>query len=184
MSSHQGSIDWSRVAGDGISFANIKASEGGDLVDRSFAENWATAATTGLDRGAYHFFTLCTAGSVQALNFLATAPPAPSALAPALDLELAGNCSARPDQADVEARLNAFLRIVEQAWGKQTVLYIGDDFEGRYHLRQKLGRPLWHARFLRRPDVKGWMIWQVDDLAHVAGIADRVDLDVMRLPPS
>ncbi len=46
--------------------------------------------------------------------------------------------------------------------------------------RQGIDRPLWHPRFLRRPDVPGWVVWQVMGFAHVDGIDGDVDLDVMR----
>jgi lysozyme len=39
VSNHQGAIDWQRVAADDVSFAIIKATEGGDWVDKSFARN-------------------------------------------------------------------------------------------------------------------------------------------------
>ena len=159
VSAHQNHIDWPRVAGDGIDFAYIKASEGGDFVDRRFSENWRGAGEAGLDRGAYHFFSLCTPGVVQARNFLAVAPPDPMALAPAVDLELAGNCGERPDTAAVHAELDAFLRQVEDAWRTEVVLYVGDDFEARYGVRRCAARPLWHRRFLLRPDVDDWQIW-------------------------
>ncbi len=58
VSGHQGLIDWRAVAADDIDFAYIKASEGGDFVDDMFARNWREAAAAGVDRGAYHFFTL------------------------------------------------------------------------------------------------------------------------------
>lgn len=59
VSAHQNLIDWNLVAADGIEFVYIKATEGGDFVDEEFAENWAGAGDLDLDRGAYHFFTLC-----------------------------------------------------------------------------------------------------------------------------
>lgn len=40
------------MADDEIHFAYIKASEGGDLVDRRFAENLAAAGAAGLDPAA------------------------------------------------------------------------------------------------------------------------------------
>jgi lysozyme len=40
VSSHQGTIDWDRVAADDIEFAYVKATEGGDLVDARFDRNW------------------------------------------------------------------------------------------------------------------------------------------------
>jgi lysozyme len=180
VSSHQGEVDWEMVAGDGIEFAYIKATEGGDFVDERFGRNWAGAAAAGLDRGAYHFFTLCRPGVEQAENFLRTVPSDPDALPPVVDLELAGNCSERPDRARVERDLVAFLDQVESATGQTVVLYIGDDFEGRYHIRDELARPIWHRRVLIRPDVDGWWIWQVHGYASVDGIEGDADLNVMR----
>ncbi len=180
VSHHQGPIDWGRVAGDGISFAYIKASEGGDHVDGRFAENWAAAEAAGIERGAYHFFTLCTPGATQAQHFLSVVPDDPSALPPAVDLELAGNCGARPDPATVERELRAFLAMVEEATGKTAVLYIGDDFESVYAFREALERPLWIPRFLLRPGDAEWRIWQASAFAEVDGVDGSVDLDIMR----
>jgi lysozyme len=180
VSAHQGHIEWERVAGDEIEFAYIKASEGGDHVDDQFRTNWEGAGAAGIDRGAYHFFTLCRPGPTQAHHFLNVAPPDSSALPPAVDLELAGNCSVRPPQSNVETELSAFIDLVEEAWGRPVVLYIGDDWEGIYPTRERLDRPLWHRRFLLRPNVEGWVIWQLHGYGRVEGIDGGVDLNVMR----
>lgn len=180
VSNHQGEVDWEAVAADEIAFAYIKATEGGDFVDERFRRNWDGAGAAGLDRGAYHFFTLCRAGAEQAENFLRTVPSDPDALPPAVDLELAGNCSERPDRAWIERELGAFLERVEEATGRTVVLYVGADFEGRYRIRDELDRPIWHRRLLLRPDVDGWWIWQFHGTASVDGIAGDVDLNVMR----
>lgn len=180
VSAHQGDIEWSRVAGDGIEFAYIKATEGGDFVDTRFDQNWTGSHQTGIQRGAYHFFTLCTPGAVQASTFLATAAPDPAALAPAVDLELAGNCRRRPELRVVEAELGSFLRMVENAWGRPVVMYVGEDFAARYPVRSTLDRPLWHRRFLLRPAGNAWAIWQLHGYARVAGISGRVDLNLMK----
>ena len=66
VSHHQGKIDWPAVAVDGVGFAFIKATEGGDFVDPRFAENWKASAKAGIPRGAYHFFTQCRPATVQA----------------------------------------------------------------------------------------------------------------------
>ena len=180
VSHHQGSIDWAAVANDDIGFAYIKATEGVGHVDSRFAENWAGAGQAGLERGAYHFFTLCSSGADQARQFLAAAPPDPKALPPAVDLELIGACGLRPPAAHVNQQLDEFLRIVEEAWGRPALLYVGDDFEQPYPTRERLRRPLWHRRFLRRPNVDGWVVWQLHGEAHVKGVDGRVDLNVKR----
>ena len=181
VSAHQGAIDWKRVARDDIGFVYMKATEGGDFVDDHFAQNWAGAEEAGLDRGAYHFFTLCTPGVTQAENFVRVATPDERALTPAVDLELAGNCSRRLARRDVMAELTDFLRIVEDGWGREVVLYVGEDFENRYPVREQLDRPLWLRRFLLRPEEE-WLIWQLHGYARVEGIAGQVDLDVMLSP--
>lgn len=179
VSNHQGDIDWARVAGDDVDFAYVKATEGGDWIDGSFSTNWSAAGDAGVDRGAYHFFTLCRPGEEQADNFLRVVRDV-GELPPALDLELAGNCSNRPDSDLVLAEVTAFISRVESATGHRVLLYIGDDFESRYQIRDRIGRELWHRRWYRRPDVDGWLVWQVTGMAHVEGIGNDVDLNVMR----
>jgi lysozyme len=180
VSAHQGKIDWRQVAADDIDFAYIKASEGGGFTDSRYRENWTGAGEAGLDRGAYHFFTLCRPGEEQARHFLAVAPPDPRALAPAVDLELAGNCSRRPAASEVEAELATFLEIVDAAWGQPALVYVRDDWENRYPVRTRLDRPLWQFRFLRRPNLEDVRVWQIHGFAHVEGILGRVDLNIMR----
>lgn len=180
VSAYQGRIDWGKVADDHISFAYIKATEGGDFIDQRFAANWRAARQAGVARGAYHFFSLCSSGLAQAHNYLTTVPAEPGALAPAVDLELAGNCHQRPSAAAVDGQLRTFLRTVESRTGHTAVIYLGSDFAHRYPVAATARRPLWLRRFLRPPDSGRWLIWQVGGYAHVSGIDGDVDLDVMR----
>ena len=179
VSHHQGTIDWHRVAADGISFAYIKASEGTDFRDSQFNKNWNGAATARIQRGAYHFFTLCSPGEAQARNFLDAVSPIPDALPPAVDLEIAGNCASAPGPTVVRSELNRFLEIVESEWRRPAVLYIGDDFRDRYPFIRDFERPLWHRRILLRPNIDDWFVWQVTGWAHIDGIEGDVDLNVM-----
>jgi lysozyme len=180
VSNHQGHINWPQVAADEIEFAYIKATEGGDHTDARFAENWAGAGVAGVRRGPYHFFTLCRPGLAQAEHFLRVAPPDSEALPPAVDLELAGNCKARPDGGSVQAELDAFLERVEAAWQRPMLLYVGDDWEARYPVLDRSGRPRWLVSFFGRPDLE-WTVWQLHGFAKVDGIGGRVDLDVAEL---
>lgn len=183
VSVHQGSIDWKRVAADDVSFAYVKATEGGDHVDGRFEENWEGAAHAGLDRGAYHFFTLCRSGEEQATNFLATVPDAAGALPAALDLELGGNCAQRPARSRVEREVGAFIQRVESATGQRVVMYVGDDWEEIYPTRSSTDRSLWFRRILRRPEVDTWWIWQFNFRARVDGIDGAADLNIMQGAP-
>ncbi|MCW2777331.1 MAG: hypothetical protein JWN17_1056 [Frankiales bacterium] len=180
VSNHQGRIDWDRVADDRTAFAYVKASEGGDFADKRFDDNWAGADDAGLRRGAYHFFTLCRHGAEQAANFLRAAPPDDDALPPAVDLELAGNCTTRPGRAAVLAELDAFLGRIEQAWGRRALLYVGRDWEQTYPVLGRSDRPRWLVSYPERP-AQGWTVWQLHGHARVHGVTGPVDLDVARL---
>jgi lysozyme len=168
------------VADDDIDFAYIKATEGGDFVDERFEQNWEGAGASGLDRGAYHFFTLCRPGDEQADNFLHTVPSDPDALPPVVDLELSGNCADRPDQDWIEHELGTFVDRVESASGQTVVLYVSADFDARYHVKALLDRPVWHQQILLRPDGDGWWMWQVQARAAIDGIPGGTDLNIMR----
>src|SRR2546423_11084013 len=102
VSHHQGKIDWSGVKASGIQFAYIKATEGADFTDATFAENWTNSNAAGIVRGAYHFFTLGISGQSQAAHFLATVPADAGALPPAIDLEFSGyNKKRRPPPPEI-----------------------------------------------------------------------------------
>ena len=180
VSHHQGPIDWRRISADGISTAYIKATEGRGWVDSQFAANWTASRAAGVRRGAYHFFTLCAPGAEQAANFLRTAPPDPEALPPALDLEILNACSDPfPDHA-VAGEVDAFVRIVEQAWRQPLLVYARGSWTDRYSVPQLAARPQWRTSFFVRPRAD-WAVWQVHYFARVDGIEGRVDLDVVRV---
>src|SRR5262249_35092083 len=141
-----------------VSFAYIKASEGEHYTDPFFAGNWADAKRVGIRPGAYHFYSLCATGAAQAHLFLTIANDQTDALAPAVDLEMHGQCSSRPSVEDVYRELDDFFAVVEHATGKPTVVYLGDDFDALYPIRIRYHRPLWLRSLDRRPDGE-WTLW-------------------------
>ncbi|HXJ62186.1 MAG TPA: GH25 family lysozyme [Actinomycetota bacterium] len=178
VSHHQGPIDWVRVSHDDIAFAYIKASEGVDFTDPRFRANWTGAGAAGIPHGAYHFFTLCAPGAAQAAHFLDVLPDDPNMLPPAVDLETANNCDARPDPDVVRRELGAFVRIVEARTGMQVVLYVNHRLALRLDAAGALpARPRWTRSIDQRPPA-GWAIWQASGSAEVDGIDTPVDLDV------
>ncbi|MBT9257650.1 lysozyme M1 (1,4-beta-N-acetylmuramidase) [Phycicoccus sp. MAQZ13P-2] len=183
VSAHQGDVDWTAVATDGIDATYLKASEGGTFEDPRFAANWAGARDAGLEVGAYHFFTLCKDGREQADNLLGRLREVgadDTALPPVIDLELSGNCAARPTRAVVDQRLSDLVDAVEGGTGRRVVLYALDDYTNRYPLPDDLrDRDRWERRLLLRPSTDGWAWWQVSSRASVAGIDGPVDLDVV-----
>ncbi|MEW9837576.1 GH25 family lysozyme [Mesorhizobium sp. ZMM04-4] len=179
VSNHQGVIDWKRVAADDVSFAIIKATEGGDWVDRSFSRNMAGAKEAGLAVGAYHFFTFCRAGVEQARNFIATVPRDPSLLPPVVDVEFHGNCPQRPAPETLSMELAAFLEPVEAHFGKPAIIYLAGDAEDLYAAVMP-DRLRWVRSLARHPGHEDWVYWQYSDVGRVDGIEGDVDLDVIR----
>ena len=85
VSWYQKKIDWKQVATSKV-FAFIKATEGTNLEDKSFASNWSGAQNAGLLRGAYHFFHPSVDPIDQAEFFLSTVVTCE--LPPVLDVEV------------------------------------------------------------------------------------------------
>lgn len=183
VSHHQGAIDWPAVADDGVRFAWIKATEGGDWVDPRFAENWEGAGRAGIPRGAYHFFTFCRPGVEQAANFLATVPVTEGELPPVVDLEYGGNCSARPDSASLGAELEAFMDAVEVVAGRRPMVYATGELV-RDHIALLVGERLWvraihHPLGMEAPVPA--VVWQYSNIGRVGGIEGRVDRNACRV---
>ena len=87
VSKYQTSIAWHDAKAAGISFAFLKATEGGDRVDDNFSENWQRAKAAGVPRGAYHFYYFCRPAEEQARWFIRNVPRDRSSLPPVLDME-------------------------------------------------------------------------------------------------
>ena len=96
ISHHNGSIDWEKVAAyknhqSAVQFCFAKATEGTDLIDPLFKENWVKMGEKSILRGAYHFFNPNSDPRLQALNFILNVKLIDGDLAPVLDWELLGS---------------------------------------------------------------------------------------------
>jgi lysozyme len=186
VSHHQGEIDWLAVASDDVSFAYIKATEGGDFRDPLFKSNWEGAGDAGLTRGAYHFFTFCRSGAAQADNVISTVPRAEHMLPLVVDLELGGNCARRPSAADFAADLSEFTAAVEHHYGWEPVRYLTTEFIEAYPT-VVVGRPVWIRSVFgtpRLPDGQPWLFWQFNPRGRVQGVSGPVDLNVFGGSPT
>ncbi|APR87484.1 Lyzozyme M1 (1,4-beta-N-acetylmuramidase) [Minicystis rosea] len=181
VSHHQGSIDWRRVREAGVGFAILKATEGVTFTDSAFAENFRAAGRAGLVRGAYHFFTFCTPGKDQAAHFAEIVPVEAGALPPVIDLELGGNCAARPAPDRLKAELDDFLGVIEPRYG-QAILYITEDFYERYGAVTE-GRKLFLREIFQEPrwaEGRPWLLWQFHNSGRIDGVEGPVDLDALQ----
>jgi lysozyme len=182
ISAAQGEIDWRKVRAAGADFAYIKASEGTDIRDTLFAENWERAREAGLRRGASHSFTLCRLARDQATNFIATVPREANMLPAALNLSFEDSCPARPDRKVVLTEIALFIEMVEAHTGKAMILYLTKDFEEAYQVSRAVDRSLWLRRMFFAPNYGShpWVIWQASNQRRIDGINGPVNWNVLQ----
>lgn len=177
VSHFQGDIDWPAVAGDGVHFCFIKATEGIGDVDPMFARNWTEAKAAGLLRGAYHFFHPNLDAKQQAEHFLSVVKQDGDSLPPALDIEVTDGVDAQ----DLQTGIRTWIETVEAATGRKPVLYTDPSF-WQENVKADLSEyPLWLACYASEPsmppDWQNWTFWQHSEQGHVSGINGPVDLD-------
>lgn len=185
MSKWQSEVDWREVRNSRIKFAFIKATEGGDHLDRLFATHWNNAAKVRMPRGAYHFYYFCTSPEDQARWFIRNVPKDPNALPPVLDVEWnhhSPSCKRRPDAVTLQAEMRTFLRIIERHYGKKPLIYTTVDFYKDAHLSTFKDYPLWLRSVADHPkNVYGphpWLFWQYTGTGKVPGIEGNTDINV------
>lgn len=184
VSHHQGKVDWTATATENIHFAFIKASEGADHLDREFDANWDGAAAAGIARGAYHFFTFCTPGDLQAGHFHNVAGDGDGELPHAVDVEFSGNCKNWTSIDSIRAELRIFLERTELNDGRRPILYAPRDAYAQILAGHFDEYPLWLRDLLAEPGHGSWQFWQYADNGRVAGFATLVDLNVFRGTPA
>ncbi len=190
LSRYQGDVDWSRARAAGVSFAFIKATEGGDRLDPAFRENWDAAGRAGVARGAYHFFYWCGPPVEQAEWFIRHVPRSSGALPPVLDLEytpFSPTCTRRLPPAEVRARARAFIDVIARHYGQRPVIYTTTEF-WRENEIDRLGEEVWLRSTARHvsdayPDTS-WTFWQYSGTGIVPGIEGEVDLNAFNGGPA
>ncbi|MEE9052168.1 GH25 family lysozyme [Brucella melitensis] len=184
VSKYQSDVDWSAVRASGISFAFIKATEGGDRVDERFNEHWSGTREARLPRGAYHFYYFCRPAIEQARWYIQNVPREQSALPPVLDMEWnphSPTCKLRPNAAVVRREMRTFLQAVEKHYGKRPVIYTTVDFFDDNDLRQLSEYPFWLRSVAGHPDEKygprPWTFWQYTGTGSILGIRGDADIN-------
>jgi lysozyme len=182
ISAAQGEIDWRKVRAGGVDFAYIRASEGADIRDTRFAENWQAAREAGLRRGATHVFTLCRLARDQATNFIATVPREANMLPAVVSLAFESSCTARPDRKVLLSEIALFIEMVEAHTGKAVILYMTKDFEDMYQVSSAVDRSLWLPRMFFAPNYGShpWVIWQASNQRRIDGITGPINWNVLQ----
>ncbi|MCS3284980.1 glycoside hydrolase family 25 protein [Bacteroides salyersiae] len=182
ISHYQGDIDWgqltqSRLTDFPIEFVFMKATEGGDHGDDTFARNFSEAGKHGFIRGAYHFFSPATDPLKQADFFIRTVKLAPGDLPPVLDVEVTG----KKKKEELQGNIKRWLDRIEAHYGVKPILYTSYKFKTRYLSDSIFDTyPYWIAHYyVDSVKYEGkWHFWQHTDVGSVPGIEENVDLNV------
>ena len=182
ISHYQGDIDWgqltqSRLTDFPIEFVFMKATEGGDHGDDTFARNFSEAGKHGFIRGAYHFFSPATDPLKQADFFIRTVKLAPGDLPPVLDVEVTG----KKKKEELQGNIKRWLDRIEAHYGVKPILYTSYKFKTRYLSDSIFNTyPYWIAHYyVDSVKYEGkWHFWQHTDVGSVPGIEEDVDLNV------
>lgn len=185
VSKYNGPVDWRAARANGVSFAFVKATEGGDRLDDLFALHWAGARQAGVPRAAYHFFYFCRPAAEQAAWFIRNVPRERGALPPVLDMEWnpqSPTCKLRPSPATVRSEMRTFLSLVERHYGKKPIIYTSVDFYEDNDLGSFKGYPFWLRSVAGHPTRKygaqPYTFWQYTGTGVVPGMKGNVDLNV------
>jgi lysozyme len=185
VSKYQGPIDWNAVAGSGVKFVWIKATEGGDRADEYFTANWEGAKAAGIPHGAYHFVYWCRPPAEEMTWFEQNAPVEDGALPPVLDVEAtptSKTCKRHLEQDSAIADMKVMLDEMERHYGRRPIIYTSVDF---YEAILSDGAfsdyPIWVRSVKHHPAVKypgrAWRFWQYQSDGATPGIQGRVDQD-------
>lgn len=194
VSSHNGDIDWSAVAGDGVSFAYVRVgwrgyTEGNIHEDEQAAANIEGALAAGLECNIYFFSQAITEEEAQeeanfACDFMDEYGL--KGMTVAYDLEECDVDDERIDGLTTEEYTNVALAFCEQVnkRGYQAIVYGNDGWlDGNYDLTSIATQyDLWLADYGSQPEVSyDFVIWQYSSTASISGISGECDIN-LRFP--
>jgi lysozyme len=182
ISHHQGEINWSkvqksRIQGHPVSFAIIKATEGGNFIDKKFQHNWEELSKVGLTKGAYHFFRPKTSPQIQADNFIRTVKLKKGDLPPVVDVEVMDGVNS--DQ--IRKNLKIFLNLIEKHYKVKPIIYSSPGFYSKILKNDFLEYPFWISHLAESGvvlNIYKWKFWQYSDKGRIDGINGSIDLNV------
>ena len=181
VSEWQGTIDWRKVAKDGVQFAVIHAGYGRELSqkDEYFERNYAGARAAGIKVGAfwYSYADSVERGEQEARTCLKVLEGKRFELPIFFDQEYEKSILALSNKTRTDIVLK-FLETIKAA-GRPCGLYSSTDFiTTKLQANRLTAYPLWIAEYGSKLHYTGkvWA-WQYTDKGRVAGIKGRVDMD-------
>lgn len=190
----QHDINWEAIEQNRrkIDFAIIKATEGTHWRDPFFIKNWQAAKARFPVVGVYHYFNKNNP-TEQALNFIAQVPKdtLSNQFFPIVDVESDRYLVRLAKNGQLIENLRVFIKQVETHYGRQVIVYSGQDFYQKYLRGYLPGQLFWLAHYCQCDDIQDLIqrsidqpksaerivAWQFTDKGQVNGIKGNVDLN-------
>ena len=189
VSHHNGNINWTKVASDGVKGVYIKLTEGKSYLDDKAYENYLGAKKAGLRVGFYHYAHADNDPVAEVDFFLKKLGSMKADLPHCLDLEE----SKGKTKTQVTAFAKKWMEYLQKKTGITPILYTGYSFIKSNFTSALAKYPLWVARYSASNRVKGfdspgdatvwksWAMFQYTDSGKVKGISGNVDINEMDL---
>lgn len=178
MSHYQGNVFWEaveEVANNKMHYVYLKATEGGNNIDKRYLQNIEMAKRAGLKVGSYHFYRPRVPQELQLRNFRAQCRPQDQDLIPMIDVEAAAGLSSTA----LCDSLHKFLKLVEQEYRQKPLLYSGQNFYNQYLAGQFDGYKLMIAKYSNPAPVlldgRDIFAWQYTGKGRIRGVNGYVD---------
>jgi len=194
VSSHQGEIDWQKVAGSGVEFVMIRVgyrgygSEGTLNLDPSFQQNITGAKAAGLKVGAYFFSqAVSTQEAAEEAMFVLESLGGQSLDYPLVyDWETVSSSGARTKDLDNTVLTDCaitFCETVAMAGYTPMIYYNLPVGYTHYELDRLTAYDVWFAQYASAPTMYyNYRIWQYSDSGSIPGISGKVDMDLAFIP--
>lgn len=187
VSAHNGKVNWSAVASDGIDFAMLRLGFRGSTLgvlklDERFEDNLCGAQAAGIPVGVYFYSQAITVEEAEeeAALVLRTLGGRALQLPIAYDWELVlGDRSDGVTRETLTACTAAFCAAIERG-GYDAMIYLNRYLaDTRYDLDALSGYPIWFAGYSAAPRFdRDFIIWQYGTCGTVAGIDGQVDMNL------
>lgn len=185
VSHHNSNIDWFKVKHSDddkveINFCFIKATEGTDLKDQDFYNNFRGAKREGLIRGAYHFYVPWADPVLQAQNFIESVKLEEGDFVPVIDFEIHGK--GRRVRQNLANNVRKFIEIIENHYGAKPIIYTNAYIYREFIKNNFDEYPLWisdyNSKKLEGYEDSNLMIWQHSTEGKIDGVKGNVDFNV------
>ena len=176
LSHYQGEVFWETVGENTkMAYVYLKATEGGDRIDKMYERNINLAHRYGLKVGSYHFYRPKTEQVKQLENFKTQCLPGEQDLIPMIDIETKQGLNTE----EFCDSLMKFLTLVEEAYKQKPLLYTGTNFYNKYLQGKIDDYQLMIAQYTEREpvlaDERDFTLWQYTGKGRIVGVSGYID---------